>query len=76
MVDTEKTLGSAIRARRKGRKMTLSQLALLSDIDVSQLSKIERGVCRTSFAGYDKIAKALGWTPALMWRAATSRRAA
>lgn len=74
--DTEKALGHAIRHRRKSRKMTLTALAVLSEIDVSQLSKVERGICRTNLPTYDLIARALGWTPAEMWRAATSRRAA
>ena len=74
--DTEKSLGVAIRSRRVSRKMTLTALGQATGIDVSQLSKVERGICRTSVDAYDRIAEALGWTPAAMWRAASSRRAA
>lgn len=73
---TEKALGEAIRARRNALKMTLEKLGTEAGVDVSQLSKIERGICRTSFPTYDRIAKALSWTPAAMWRHATRRTAA
>ncbi len=56
--------------------MTLGDLGRAAGIDVSQLSKVERGICRTSVNAYDRIAGALAWTPAAMWRAATARRAA
>jgi transcriptional regulator with XRE-family HTH domain len=68
---TEKGLGDVIRSRRTARKMTLAQLGEAAEIDVSQLSKVERGLCRTSVETYDRIAVALGWTPALFWQHAT-----
>jgi transcriptional regulator with XRE-family HTH domain len=74
--DTEKALGAAIRARRRARNMTLAELGRAAGIDVSQLSKIERGRSRTSVDAYDRIAAALEWAPASMWRSATTRHAA
>lgn len=68
---TEKALGDVIRSRRAAKKMTLAQLGAAAQIDVSQLSKIERGLSRTSVDAYDRIAVALGWTPALFWQHAT-----
>lgn len=69
--NTEKGLGGVIRGRRTARKMTLAQLGQAAEIDVSQLSKIERGLCRTSVETYDRIAAALGWTPSVLWQHAT-----
>jgi len=74
--DTERNLGAVIRARRLTMKMSLVQVSRATGVDISDLSKIERGLSRTSVARYDRIAKALSWTPAQMWGAATGRRAA
>jgi transcriptional regulator with XRE-family HTH domain len=71
MDGTEKKAGDTIRARRTARKMTLGELGSAAGIDVSQLSKLERGLCRTSVETYDRIAEALGWSPAEFWRKAT-----
>lgn len=49
-----------MRALRAQRKLTLVELAGRVRMDVSQLSKIERGVCGTSPEGYERIALALG----------------
>lgn len=63
--------GAAIRTRRKALKMTLGQLSRASGVDVSQLSKLERGLCGTGVDTFDRIATSLGWTPAEFWRHAT-----
>lgn len=68
--DTEKAVGALIRARRDARRMTLRELGDAAQIDVSQLSKIERGICRTSFEAYERIAAALGWSASQLWRRA------
>jgi transcriptional regulator with XRE-family HTH domain len=70
--DSEKALGDVIRSRRLAKKMTLEALGDAAGIDVSQLSKIERGLCRTRVDTYGRIALALGWTPAAMWHAASA----
>lgn len=74
--DTERNLGAVIRARRLTMKLPLVRVSRDTGIDISDLSKIERGLARTSVSRYDRIAKALNWTPAQMWGAATGRRAA
>lgn len=68
---TQKHIGEAIRARRDARRMTLQQLGDAAEIDMSQLSKVERGLCRTSVEAYSRIAAALGWSVADLWRHAT-----
>lgn len=60
--------GGAIRTRRKALRMTLGQLGKAADVDVSQLSKLERGVCGASVATINRIAAALDWSPAEFWR--------
>lgn len=69
--DTAKQTGGVIRSRRKALKMTLGQLSEAADIDVSQLSKLERGVCGASVATINRIAAALAWSPAEFWRHAS-----
>lgn len=68
LTNTDTTLGAAIRARRIGRRLTLAEVAKRATIDLSQLSKIERGQCRTSPDAYRRIAEALDWSPEAMWR--------
>ena len=74
--DTERNLGAAIRARRLSMRLSLVKVSRATGIDISDLSKLERGLSRTSIPRYDRIAKALKWSPAEMWGAATGRRAA
>lgn len=74
--NTEKTLGAAFKARRLALKLPLRIVAAQAQIDVSQLSKIERGIARTEVPKYERIAKSLGWTPAQMWSLVIGKRAA
>lgn len=76
MHDTERNLGAVIRARRLARGMTLVEVGHLARLDYSTLSKVERGLARIPVPTYDRIAIALGWTPARLFGAATGRRAA
>lgn len=39
-----KIIGNRIRALRKGKKMSIEELAFSSDMEYAQLSRIERGV--------------------------------
>lgn len=74
--DTERALGAAIRARRSALKLSLTGVSRAALMDIGHLSKVERGLARAPIPTYDRIAKALGWTPAEMWAAATGRRKA
>lgn len=74
--DTERALGAAIRARREAMKLSLTGVSRAAMMDIGHLSKVERGLARAPVPTYDRIAKALGWTPAEMWSAATNRRRA
>ena len=53
-------LGSNVRFMRKQLGMTLAQLAARSGLDISNLSKLERGVGGFSREGIDKLCTALG----------------
>lgn len=55
-------IGKAIRAARDEKGLTLEQLGQLADIDVSQLSKVERGLGGTGLATYERLAHELGLT--------------
>ncbi len=57
-------IGISIRNLRKSQKMTLQQLAKLTDYDAGNLSRIERGELGASESMLHKIASALGTTPA------------
>ena len=51
--------GTKIRALRAARRMSIHELATRTGIDVSNLSKIERGRSETSLDRYQTIAAAL-----------------
>jgi len=53
-------LGHAIRDARKGKELTLKQLARRTGLSVSLLSQIERAESSSSISSLFKIAKALG----------------
>ena len=53
------TLGADIRALRKSRKMTLTDLAAALDRSVGWLSQVERDISVPAIADLDRIAKAL-----------------
>ena len=58
-----KAFGRNLRLLRKERGMTMQELADLSDIEYSQLSRIERGVINTSLSVIFEIADALEVEP-------------
>lgn len=60
-------IGNNIRKLRKSQKMTLQQLAALTDYDAGNLSRIERGELGVSEAMLRKIAQALSTTPAQLF---------
>ena len=53
-------VGAQIRRRRRARWTTLSELASACEIDISALSKIERGLRDPSLRQMERIASALG----------------
>jgi ribosome-binding protein aMBF1 (putative translation factor) len=56
----EKRVGQTIRSRRREKGFTLSELSRRARMDVSQLSKIERGQGTTRVKNYERLAKAIG----------------
>lgn len=53
-------LGSKIREQRRKRSLTLKQLSATTNLSISFLSEIERGLAQPSMASLKKIRKALG----------------
>jgi transcriptional regulator with XRE-family HTH domain len=68
MTDTGREVGAAIRRRREARGLSCHQLARLTGIDASMLSKVERGVVETTLERYRAIAGALGVPMASLFR--------
>lgn len=60
-------IGNKIRYLRKSQKMTLHQLALITDSDAGNLSRIERGELGISEGMLRKIAHALSTSPASLF---------
>lgn len=60
-VDTEFLIafGNHLRMVRKKHKITQHQLAIDTEIEISQISRIERGILNTSISNVHQIAKAL-----------------
>lgn len=56
----EKRVGQKLREQRRARKYTLSDLSKRVGMDVSHLSKIERGQARTKLKTLERLAKAVG----------------
>jgi transcriptional regulator with XRE-family HTH domain len=60
-IDAQTTrLGARIRDLRRGRSLTLAQLAELADLSHPFLSQVERGLARASMGSLDRILHALG----------------
>ncbi|MCW3462061.1 helix-turn-helix domain-containing protein [Chitinophaga nivalis] len=55
--------GEKLRKLRKGKKLSMRQLALLADIDHSQIRKIEIGAISPTVPTLYSLAEALGITP-------------
>ena len=60
MLTISKASSQAVAAARAAAGISQKQLAALSGIDQSDISKIERGIANPSVATLDRIAKALG----------------
>ena len=73
---TNERLGAVVRARRVARGLTLSALAESSGIDVSQFSRIERGLCGLTPEQIERVAEKLHTSAAALWRSASPRRPA
>lgn len=58
-----KAFGLHLREVRKSKGLTQEQLAFDSDLELSQISRIERGVINTSISQILQIADALGVHP-------------
>ena len=54
-----KQFGSNLRGIRISKNLSQEELAFRSDLDLTQIGRIERGVTNTSVSLADKIAKAL-----------------
>ncbi len=59
-ISMREELGSKLRELREGERLTLQQVAELSGVDYSHISKIERGVYAGSIDTLSKIASAMG----------------
>ena len=58
------SIGNTIRTVRTSRGLTLGQLSKLAELDLSHLSKIERGISGAGLGVYERIARELGMTAA------------
>ena len=56
----EKRVGQKLRKQRRAHNYTLRDLSKRVEMDVSHLSKIERGLARTKLKTLERLAKALG----------------
>lgn len=66
MIHTNEVLGQNVRYCRKVKGLTIEQLALAAEIGHAHLGKIERGVCNPTLLTMDRLAQALGITPAAL----------
>ncbi len=64
MADLKATFGQLVAAHRRRLKLTQDQLAEKADLSIDMVSKIERGSSGASFTAIEKLAKALGVSPA------------
>lgn len=54
-----KAFGMRLREIRKSKKLSQQQLAYFADLELSQISRIERGIINTSISQVFQIARAL-----------------
>ncbi len=57
-----KNFGRRLKTVRKLKKLSQEQVAFEADIEISQISRIERGIINTSIVQVYKICKVLGVT--------------
>ncbi len=62
-----KAFGEHLREVRQSKGFTQEQLAYTSDLELSQISRIERGVINTSISQVFLIADALGVHPKVLF---------
>lgn len=62
-------IGYVIKVLRKQRKLTQEQIALDAEIATSNVSRIEKGLRQPSQVVLQKISKALGTSPAVLYAA-------
>jgi transcriptional regulator with XRE-family HTH domain len=62
-MDTAERFGCRVRAIRKARKLTISELAERADADAKHLGRVERGEKRPSFELIMSLARALEVSP-------------
>ncbi len=62
-----KAFGNRLRQLRKERGLSQEDLAFAADIELSQISRIERGIINTSISQVFQIAEALGVPPAVLF---------
>lgn len=62
-------IGYVIKTLRKQRKLTQEQIALEADIATSNVSRIEQGLRQPSQKVLQKISRALGTTPSVLYAA-------
>jgi transcriptional regulator with XRE-family HTH domain len=73
--DAEQRLGQALRAARKARRMTLTQVAAAAQLSQPVLSQLELGRARPSMRSLHRIAVALGTTQQALLAAAAQPEA-
>lgn len=64
----EKAFGVALKKTRERKKMTQLKLAEKSDLDVTYISLLERGLRQPSLKSFVRIASALGVSPSELLR--------
>lgn len=74
MLEYEVNIGHALKMCRSAKKLSLGDLAELTDLSISYLSMIESGKREPTLSSMEKIAGAMGVpTPILLFLAADSR---
>ena len=68
--------GLAVRSLRNERQLTQEQLAELSELHVTYISQVERGLKNLSLFNMHRIAEALHVSPAELFDTSSSKRAA
>ncbi|WP_240315605.1 helix-turn-helix domain-containing protein [Sporosarcina sp. PTS2304] len=63
------SIGSILKSLRKERKLTLRELAALTDVSISFLSQVERGKCSITLESLKKVADALHVNPTVFFPA-------
>ncbi|MBE2206503.1 MAG: helix-turn-helix transcriptional regulator [Saprospiraceae bacterium] len=62
-----RAFGQRLRQLRKEKGLSQEALAFAADIELSQISRMERGIINTSISQVFQIAQALGVSPAALF---------